>query len=227
MSASRFKPLLNTPSEVESRVMVTGEDQSITCADCGEEFIFTAGEQAFYREKGLTNAPTRCKACREKRKAERGGAGAAPARNAGNSRDMHSAVCSRCGAETMVPFVPSGARPVYCRDCFNETRGTRGAAAGGRAGGESQAPRGGTRPRSAPATLEPSGDGHRAQGSVKWFNESKGFGFIQDDGGEDVFVHFSAIQGDGFRTLQQGDRVEFDVVPGAKGRQAANVVRTT
>jgi CspA family cold shock protein len=69
------------------------------------------------------------------------------------------------------------------------------------------------------------GDGTRMQGAVKWFNESKGFGFIQDDGGEDVFVHFSAIQGDGFRTLQQGERVEFDVVPGAKGKQAANVVR--
>jgi CspA family cold shock protein len=69
------------------------------------------------------------------------------------------------------------------------------------------------------------GNGHRTHGSVKWFNESKGFGFIQDESGEDVFVHFSAIQGDGFRTLQEGDRVEFDVVPGAKGKQAANVVR--
>jgi CspA family cold shock protein len=63
------------------------------------------------------------------------------------------------------------------------------------------------------------------QGAVKWFNESKGFGFIQDDGGEDVFVHFSAIQTDGFKTLTEGDRVEFDVVPGEKGRQAANVTR--
>ena len=209
--------------------MVTSEDQSITCADCGEEFIFTAGEQTFYREKGLTNAPTRCKSCREKRKAERSGAGGAPARAAGGSRDLHAAVCSRCGAETMVPFVPSGARPVYCRDCFNESRGTRAASPGNRAGGDdrSHAPRGGTRPRGAsPVAVAPPIDGPRAQGSVKWFNESKGFGFIQDDGGEDVFVHFSAIQGDGFRTLQQGDRVEFDVVPGAKGRQAANVVRT-
>ena len=63
------------------------------------------------------------------------------------------------------------------------------------------------------------------QGAVKWFNESKGFGFIQDDGGEEIFVHFSAIQSDGFKTLSQGDRVEFDVVPGARGPQAANVVR--
>jgi CspA family cold shock protein len=67
--------------------------------------------------------------------------------------------------------------------------------------------------------------GTRQQGAVKWFNEAKGFGFIQDDGGEDVFVHFSAIQTDGFKTLTQGERVEFDVVPGARGRQAANVVR--
>ena len=62
-------------------------------------------------------------------------------------------------------------------------------------------------------------------GAVKWFNEAKGFGFIQDDGGEDVFVHFSAISGDGFRSLNEGDRVEFDVVPGSKGKQAANVIR--
>jgi CspA family cold shock protein len=69
------------------------------------------------------------------------------------------------------------------------------------------------------------GAGGRQQGAVKWFNESKGFGFIQDDGGEDIFVHFSAIQSDGFKTLAQGDRVEFDVVPGTRGRQAANVTR--
>lgn len=60
---------------------------------------------------------------------------------------------------------------------------------------------------------------------MKWFNEGKGFGFIQDGSGDDVFVHFSAIQGDGFRTLTEGDKVEFEVVPGAKGRQAANVTR--
>ncbi len=66
--------------------------------------------------------------------------------------------------------------------------------------------------------------GH-SQGAVKWFNESKGFGFIQDDSGEDIFVHFAAIQADGFRTLAEGDRVEYDIVPGAKGKQAANVTR--
>jgi len=67
--------------------------------------------------------------------------------------------------------------------------------------------------------------GTRMQGAVKWFNESKGFGFILDDGGEEVFVHFSAIQADGFKSLTQGDRVEFDVIPSEKGRQAANVTR--
>ena len=62
-----------------------------------------------------------------------------------------------------------------------------------------------------------------AEGSVKWFNDSKGFGFIQQDDGPDVFVHFSAINMDGFKTLQEGDRVTFDIVEGQKGPQAANV----
>ena len=68
--------------------------------------------------------------------------------------------------------------------------------------------------------------GQHSSGAVKWFNESKGFGFIQDDSGEEIFVHFSAIQSDGFKTLAEGDRVEFDVVAGTKGKQAANVTRS-
>jgi CspA family cold shock protein len=62
-----------------------------------------------------------------------------------------------------------------------------------------------------------------AEGAVKWFNDSKGFGFIQQDDGPDVFVHFSAITMEGFKTLQEGDRVTFDIVEGQKGPQAANV----
>jgi CspA family cold shock protein len=60
-------------------------------------------------------------------------------------------------------------------------------------------------------------------GTVKWFNADKGFGFISREGGDDVFVHFSAIQGDGYRSLEDGQRVEFDVAPGRKGEEAQNV----
>ncbi len=220
--------------------MANGEDQYIRCSDCGEEFVFTAGEQAFYREKGLTHAPTRCKNCRENRKAQRsegggmggGGGRSRPAMAGGGSRELHPARCSNCGAETMVPFVPTAGRAVFCRDCYRQQRPDAGGGGGGGrpharperterggGGGRSMPTSGGRSMPTATAT------GARTQGAVKWFNESKGFGFIQEDGGDDVFVHFSAIQSDGFKTLNEGDRVEFDVIPGEKGKQAANVVR--
>ena len=63
------------------------------------------------------------------------------------------------------------------------------------------------------------------QGTVKWFNPEKGFGFIEREGGNDVFVHFSAIQSEGFKTLEEGQAVQFDVEEGARGPQAANVVK--
>jgi len=65
----------------------------------------------------------------------------------------------------------------------------------------------------------------RMTGTVKWFNDAKGFGFIQQENGPDVFVHFSAIQADGFKSLSENDRVEFEVTQGPKGPQAANVTK--
>jgi CspA family cold shock protein len=62
-------------------------------------------------------------------------------------------------------------------------------------------------------------------GTVKWFNAKKGFGFISDDEGNDVFVHFSALQMDGFKVLEEGEKVQFEVIKGDKGPQAANVTR--
>ncbi len=64
-----------------------------------------------------------------------------------------------------------------------------------------------------------------AEGTVKWFNDAKGFGFIEQDNGPDVFVHFSEIKGDGFKSLAEGERVSFEITDGQKGPQAANVVK--
>ena len=206
--------------------MATTEDKTIKCVDCGEQFVFTAGEQDFYRTHGLTHAPTRCKRCRDSRKGsrpERGGGGHASS-GGGREKPTFTAVCAECGTETQVPFQPTGDRPVYCRNCF-QARKPAGASSRPHGGGGGDGG-GGSRRSPSTTTYAPRGDGAgRTQGQVKWFNESKGFGFIQQEGGEDLFVHFSAIQGDGFRSLTEGDRVEFDVVDGTKGRQAANVVK--
>lgn len=235
--------------------MANGEDQNLKCSDCGEAFVFSSGEQTFYREKGLTHAPTRCKRCRDNRKTQRSeGGNSSRGRSSiggGGSRELHPARCSNCGTETMVPFVPTAGRAVLCRDCFRQQKPERpGGSRQDRPGGNRPERPGGNRPErpSGSRPERPSGSRHerpagnrherppqtvpvtgttgtRTRGAVKWFNEAKGFGFIQDEGGEDVFVHFSAIQSDGFKTLAEGDRVEFDVVPGERGRQAANVVR--
>jgi len=202
------------------RTITSGEDQRIKCVDCGEEFLFTAGEPAFYREHNLTHAPTRCKRCRTNRKGARGAESGPPSRPAEGvrGRELHPAVCSQCGSETQVPFLPAPGRPIYCRNCYPSHRPTR--AEGARAETvRSHAPR--TAAVAAPAEVT----GGRMQGVVKWFNQTKGFGFIRDEGGQELFVHFSAIQSDGFKSLTQGERVEFDVVPGAKGNQAANLTR--
>ena len=206
--------------------MTNGDDRVIQCVDCGEQFLFTAGEQAFYASRGLTNAPTRCRACREARKQQRAES-PAPARRGERSRpaqprEMHPAVCAACGAETQVPFVPVASRPVFCRDCYEAQRASHREAG---SGPSSRPPRSARAGRPAAAAVPVEG-GRRSHGAVKWFNEAKGFGFIQEDGGEDVFVHFSSILGEGHRGLREGERVEFDVVVGPKGRQAANVERS-
>jgi len=115
--------------------MTPGEDQVIKCADCGEDFIFTAGEQAFYREHGLTHAPTRCKRCRDARKTSRpaGAESRPPRREASSSKEMYPAVCSECGAQTMVPFQPTSGRPIFCKNCFQSKRPPREGAPAARA----------------------------------------------------------------------------------------------
>ena len=199
-------------------------DKSIRCVSCGEDFTFTAGEQEFYKNRGLEHEPTRCKNCREARKANRGdGFGNSSGYSGGDrgdrssdrgDREMHTVTCSDCGTETRVPFLPSSGRPVYCRDCYR-TRKPEGMSAA----------RVTVRAESRESRMPLSSSEGRQQGSVKWFNESKGYGFIESAVGEDVFVHYSAIRGDGFRTLANGERVEFDLVSGERGKQAANVTR--
>lgn len=235
--------------------MANGEDKSITCVDCGEGFIFSSGEQAFYHERGLTNEPTRCKNCREARKAgrgdSRGGGGGGGGRGGSGGRSggygsapkqLFDAMCSQCGRATQVPFQPTSGRPVLCRECFSGSRpdsggGGRGqgggggyggghGGGGGYGGGHGGGSGGGGGGRPQRSSSGPTGPSEgRTGGTVKWFNDAKGFGFVEADGGDDVFVHFSAIMGDGFKSLAEGDRVEFDVVPGPKGKQAANLTR--
>lgn len=90
-------------------------DKTIVCKDCGQEFVFSASEQEFYAEKGFTNEPVRCKACRDARKANNGNRGNS---RPNNTRMMYDAVCAECGKACQVPFEPKADRPVYCSDCF-------------------------------------------------------------------------------------------------------------
>lgn len=84
-------------------------DKTLVCKECGQEFVFTAGEQAFYAERGFTNEPQRCKPCRDARKGTT---------RTASTRQMFDAVCAECGKPCKVPFEPRNDRPVYCSDCF-------------------------------------------------------------------------------------------------------------
>jgi len=100
-------------------------DKILTCRDCGQNFVFTTGEQEFFASRGFTNEPSRCPTCRAERKrsqGEMGGSGYDSGYQR-REREMFPAVCSDCGKETQVPFQPRGDRPVYCSDCFATQRG--------------------------------------------------------------------------------------------------------
>ena len=89
------------------------QDRSLTCRDCTEEFTFSAGEQAFFASKGLTNDPQRCPSCRAVAKRARSNEG---------PREFHAAICGACGGQAIVPFAPRNDRPVYCSSCFDKVR---------------------------------------------------------------------------------------------------------
>jgi len=94
-------------------------DQMLDCVDCGRQFVFTAGEQEFYTQKGFQNKPNRCPDCRQARKAMRStGGGGGGGERSGRPRELFTATCSNCGGTAEVPFNPRGDKPVYCRDCF-------------------------------------------------------------------------------------------------------------
>ena len=94
------------------------EDKSLTCADCGASFTFTAQEQDFFQQKGYTNEPKRCPTCREARKAERSSSGG----YGRGRRQMYPAICAQCGKNTEVPFEPRTGKAVYCSDCYSKIR---------------------------------------------------------------------------------------------------------
>ncbi len=102
-------------------------DKALRCRECGREFVFTAGEQEFYQLKGLLNEPARCPECRAMRKSQRAGQDGSGGTSSDSrpARQMHPAVCAECGAQTLVPFLPRGDKPVYCSTCFDRVRSSR------------------------------------------------------------------------------------------------------
>jgi CxxC-x17-CxxC domain-containing protein len=147
----REKPEGIAPA-LETGVFSLYNDKNVTCADCGQEFVFTASEQDFYAQRGFTE-PRRCPSCRASRKAARnadGGGGSSYGGSSGGGyssggyssgagsygggggggggydrgpREMFTATCSSCGKDAQVPFRPTSGKPVYCSDCFRSQRG--------------------------------------------------------------------------------------------------------
>lgn len=101
-------------------------DKTLTCKDCAQPFLFTAGEQDFYQQKGLQNEPGRCPDCRNRRKQQaitnNLPSVTAPGAQPPVMREVSKVVCAECGKDTTVPFRPRLARPVYCSECFNKQR---------------------------------------------------------------------------------------------------------
>ncbi len=92
-------------------------DKTLTCRECGRDFVFTIGEQEFYQSRGLQHEPARCPECRASRRRYGG--------NYSRPRIMYKATCASCGCETEVPFEPREGRPVYCGDCYAKVREQR------------------------------------------------------------------------------------------------------
>ena len=93
--------------------MLNYVDKVLVCRDCGREFVFSAGEQEFYQSRGLQHEPRRCPDCRNQRR---------QSEDHRAVREMFDVTCSSCGRPTQVPFRPTGARPVYCQDCYQAVR---------------------------------------------------------------------------------------------------------
>ena len=93
-------------------------DKTLTCVECGGEFIFTSGEQEFFQARGFGNEPKRCRSCRAVRRSEQRSGGMFQE----GPREMYPINCAECGNDAMVPFRPRGDRPVYCSDCFSKMR---------------------------------------------------------------------------------------------------------
>jgi CxxC-x17-CxxC domain-containing protein len=113
LCASRFTLRARLTTCLKEETTVAFEDKTLVCRDCSSDFVFTAGEQGFYLEKGLLNEPQRCPSCRAVRRRDR---------STTTAREMTTVTCAQCGGDALVPFVPRLDRPVLCSSCFEQER---------------------------------------------------------------------------------------------------------